>query len=161
MTKLHVDGTGTPYQQAYLLLRQVYAFVNLAFAGRVAEMVVLVDKDVTVMNTVKDGTIIKIEFDRVKKAASSTDRDSVFITCPVAVARIIEYLEWKKGALCDRLFMQINSDGSVKNQPVGKNALANFAEEMAEMLGISDSHLFSSHSFRRSSISALCAEGIK
>lgn len=46
------------------------------------------------------------------------------------------------------------------DQPVGKNTVHKFPSKIAEMLGIRDHHLYTSHSWRRTSISIMADAGL-
>jgi len=90
---------------------------------------------------------------------TTTDRDEVFITEPVQVEIITAYIEWRKDASIDRFFLQVNADGTAKNQPIGKNSLSKFGSEMATLLGLEDPELYTSHCWRRTALTVMSNQG--
>lgn len=58
----------------------------------------------------------------------------------------------------DRFFLNWQN-GKYTNQPIGVNKFGSMPKKIAEYLGLDDAHLYTGHSFRRSSATLLADAG--
>jgi len=156
------------YETAFILVLQVFMFISLAFAARVQEATELNTDDVKILTTAnanqEKSKVVEIKYKRAKQKSATTDSTVCYINDPTQVALVEEYIVWRTlggNELSSRFFMQINaSDGSMKNQPFGKNTTAGFTQNLAQRIGKENHHAYTSHSARRTSITQLSENGI-
>jgi len=119
-----------------------------------------------VSNTYK----IKIPDHAKSTAASTTDVEWAFVTCPIQVQALRNYLiVWDssptevQGDACTRLWRRmasVNGKLVCQNSAVGKHPLSNIGKRLASMLKLPNFNKYTGHWARRTSITLMAEAGL-
>lgn len=106
-------------------------------------------------------TDIRIEKDfiHVKIPTTKTHISRSFTLEGNYMQLVVDYINSRPAVMkTDRLFVYLK-DGQVTNKPIGKNTIGNMVKRVAAYLNLPNANLYTGHSYRRTSASALADSG--